>query len=414
MPDTLRILVKACGTHRDIALLQECRLTEYYTEDVAEGTLVNAVLLGRVENVVPGIKAAFVQIGQPLNGFLPLNEMPSFRQAEGDKTPTSGAEIIVQVKKDPKDQKGAFLTRDISLPGQYLIYMPLNRYVGVSKRVAELQERETLLAMGRELGAEAEFGLIMRYAALYARKEELLAELTALRTRWTEIQSKATYQKAPATLYRDPSALTSLVRDYAPRYQLTITCNDAVNRMPAPSTGLLWEQVSETEMEAAWRAARIPEQLAEALSRKVTLKNGGSLVIDEREALSTVDVNSGRYIGDQDGELALKLNLAACEEIAHQIRLRNLCGILLIDFIDMKTDAARDAVKEKLKASLSRERDKTVLHGYTSLGLLEMTRKRTGVSLRDALTTPCGACGGTGYRIQPERETTPCETNPNL
>ena len=355
-----------------------------------------------------------MQIGQPLNGFLPLNEMPSFRQAEGDKTPNSGAEIIVQVKKDPKDQKGAFLTRDISLPGQYLIYMPLNRYVGVSKRVAELQERETLLAMGRELGAEAEFGLIMRYAALYASKEELLAELTALRARWTEIQSKATYQKAPATLYRDPSALTSLVRDYAPRYQLTITCNDAVNRMPVPSTGLLWEQVSETEMEAAWRAARIPEQLAEALSRKVTLKNGGSLVIDEREALSTVDVNSGRYIGDQDGELALQLNLAACEEIAHQIRLRNLCGILLIDFIDMKTDAARDAVKEKLKASLSRERDKTVLHGFTSLGLLEMTRKRTGASLRDALTTPCGACGGTGYRIQPERETTPCETNPNL
>ena len=403
MPDSIRILVRANSSGRHIALLDECKLAEYYVETEAEGSSVNAVFLGRVERVLPGMSAAFVSIGQPLNAFLPLKEQDSFLSQNGNQAPASGAELIVQVKKDAHEQKGAFITQDISLPGQYLIYMPMNRYIGVSKRVEEGPKREALTELGRELSG-GEFGLIMRQSALNTRREALEEELADLSALWTKIRGKATFAKAPATLYREPSVLGGLVRDYAPRYQMGITANDAVNRMPAPPSGLMWEQVSDTEMDALWASDQVENQLTEALGRSVELKNGGSLIIDEREALTTVDVNSGRFVGSKEEEVALKQNLTTCPEIARQIRLRNVSGIILIDFIDMKTDAQRNAVIERLRDELSRERDKTVIHGFTSLGLLEMTRKRTGMSLRDMLSSPCRHCRGTGYQRERDQK----------
>jgi len=401
MPEVMKILVRADDHKRQIALLDEGKLAEFYVEEEAEGSLVNAILLGRVDRVVPGMSAAFVQIGQPLNGFLPLTEKESFAGQEGEHTFKAGEELLVQVRKDAHDQKGAFLSRDISLPGQYLILMPCNRYIGVSKRVTDDCERETLMALGKEL-SDGTFGLILRNASLTARREALEEELAELRAHWAKISEKAKFAKAPAVLWREPSMLAALVRDYATRYEMSITCNDAVNRMPAPPTGLLWEQISNTEMEALWTAQRIAAQLKEALGRKVELKNGGTLVVDEREALTTVDVNTARFVGSKDDDVALKHNLSACAEIARQIRLRNLSGIVLIDFIDMKNDEQRAQVLDRLGDELSRERDKTVLHGFTSLGLLEMTRKRTGATLREMLETPCEACGATGYRMERE------------
>lgn len=403
MAETIRILVKAGETRRHIALLDENRLAEYYVETEAEGSLVNAVVQGRVERVVPGMNAAFVQIGQPLNGFLPLGEMESFEQTAQAKPLVAGAEITVQVKKDPKDEKGAYLTRDISLPGQYLLYMPLNRHVGVSKRVTDDGQRAYLASLGLELCGGA-FGLVLRASALSARREAVEAELAELKAQWEALAAKATYAKAPAVLYREPSALAGLVRDYGTRYSLSVLCNDAVNRMPAPPGGLMWEQFSDVELDAQWAAARVEAQLAEALGRHVLLKNGGSLVVDEREALTTVDVNTASYLGEGDGETAFRMNLAVCDDIARQIRLRNLSGIILIDFIDMKSEQQRAQVMERLAAELSRERVKTVLHGFTRLGLMEMTRKRMGPSLREQLKTPCEKCQGTGYRLERERK----------
>jgi ribonuclease G len=398
MPDTLHILVKATDTSRKIAVMEKGKLVEYYVEHGDESTLVNAVFVGRVENVSPGVKAAFINIGQPLNGFLPLAEMESFHAAMGGKQLVSGTDVIVQVKKDAHDQKGAALTRDIALPGQYVIYMPFNRYVGVSSRVTDEGERERLSELGRELAAGT-CGLIMRAGAPDARREELAEEIEELAALWEKMRAKSIHLKSPAKLYREPSALTALVRDYAPRYELNVTVGDAVNRMPSPEMGLMWGQVSELELDAAWRSAAVEQQLAEALGRRVELKNGGTLVIDEREALTTVDVNSAKYIGDKSGDLALTQNLAACAEIARQLRLRNIGGIVLIDFIDMRTDAEREQVSSLLKTELANGRSKTVVHGFTKLGLLEMTRKRTGTSLREALQTPCGTCHGTGYRL---------------
>jgi ribonuclease G len=403
MADDIRILVRDSGVRRRVALLDGNRLAEYYVESDADSTLVNALYLGRVERVVPGMNAAFVSIGQPLNAFLPLDEMTSFTQNTEGKPLAAGAEIIVQVKKDPKDEKGAFVTRDVTVPGQYLLYMPLNRHVGVSKRVTDEGERELLKTLGAELSGGA-FGLVMRGAAASARREAIVEELAELQAQWVGIKKKATFVKAPATLHRDVSVLAGLVRDYAARYTLGVTCNDTVSRMPAPPTGLMWEQVSDTEMEARFTAARVEAQLAEALGRRVSIKNGGALVIDEREALTTIDVNSASFVGDREGDLAFRLNLAVCDDIARQIRLRNVSGIILIDFIDMKNDEQRTQVMERLAGELSRERVKTVLHGFTSLGLLEMTRKRTGPSLREQLKTPCEKCGGTGYRLERDRK----------
>ena len=396
MPDELQILTREHNGNREIAVCSGNRLLEYYQEGLQEDSYVNAVLLGRVDRVLPAMKAAFVRIGLPTNGFLPIHEQESYdRQAQPLRTDD---EIIVQVKKDAKDEKGAFLSRDIALVGQTLIFMPCNRHVGVSKRVTEQAQREMLTELGSEL-TQGAFGVIMREAALYARRDEILEELEELQQRWQKIQDKAHCAKPPAVLEREPSVLTGLVRDYGKRYSVQLICSDAVNHMPGASTGVLWQQVPPLEMDARWSSLRLEAQLTAALGCRVELQNGGWLMIDEREALTTIDVNSGRYVGEKgDRELALHQNLAACEEIARQLRLRNLSGIVIVDFIDMPDDEQRGQVQQALQQAMSLERVKCTIHGFTRLGLLEMTRKRTRESLRGVLCTACQACGGVGYR----------------
>ena len=402
MPDTMRFLINASELRRLIAVMDENKLAEYYIEETGEGAWAGALVLGRVERVVPAMSAAFADIGQPLNGFLPLAEMESFTKSSGMPPLATGQELVFQIKKDAHEQKGAYLTRDVTLPGQYLIYMPYNRYVGVSKRVQDETARAKLLSAGQAL-CKGEHGLVMREASLYAKQDALLEELAELKARWAEIQKKATFAKAPAVLYRE-SVLAALLRDYAQRYHVSITCNDAVNRMPVPPTGLMWEQVSDTELQAQWQASHVDAQVQEALARRVTMRSGGTLVVDEREALTTIDVNSASYLGDAGGEMPLKLNIAACDDIARQIRLRNLSGIIIIDFIDMPSDEERAQVSDRLLAELSRERVKTVVHGFTRLGFLEMTRKRTAATLREQLCTPCEKCHGTGYRQERDKK----------
>lgn len=395
MNEKLRILVKADAQGRSIAVEENGRLVEFYQEYGAEDSLINAVFLGKVDRVMKGLDAAFVKIGQPKAGFLPLKEMDSFAQTSKTPALAAGAEVVVQVKKDAKGEKGAFLSRDIALPGQYVIFMPYNRHVGVSERVTDELERKSLAEAGKRL-AKDEYGVILRCAALGQGDNALRDELETLRSRWALIEEKTEHAKAPELLYREDSLLSVLVRDYAPRYDLRITCNDKVNRMPAAPVGLLWEQIGDPELDALWARHAIEEQLRTALSRHVPLQNGGTLTIDEREALTTIDVNSGSFTAKENA--AYQLNLSACAEIAAQIRLRNLSGILVVDFVDMDTDEQRSGVSAALQTYLARERQKTVIHGFTSLGLLEITRKRMGVTLRDQLKEPCAACGGTGYK----------------
>ena len=390
----LRLLFQGSPESTRIALLDETRLLEFYQEDTGAQSLVGSVFLGRVERVLPDVKAAFVKLGLRQNGFLPLREAESYHRTSGSASLMTGQDVLVQVKKDPRGEKGAFLTRDIGLPGQYVLLMPKNRFVGLSRRVTGEEDRARAQALGRRI-ADGRFGLIVRHAALFAPVAEAQAEAEALWQMWCEIERHAQYVKAPALLHQEPSMISVLLRDYAARHPIEV-----LSRLEPPETppqGVTWRTLTAVEMEAAWSAARGEKQVDEALCRRVPLPGGGSLVIDEREALTTIDVNSGSTVTAADGEdLAMEENLRAAAEAARQIRLRNLSGILLIDFIDMQSDADRGRVLAAMEQAASDDRVKTVIHGFTSLGLLEMTRKRTRDTLSDTLTQPCDACHATG------------------
>lgn len=390
----LRLLFQGSPESTRIALLDETRLLEFYQEDTGAQSLVGSVFLGRVERVLPDVKAAFVKLGLRQNGFLPLREAESYHRTSGSASLMTGQDVLVQVKKDPKGEKGAFLTRDIGLPGQYVLLMPKNRFVGLSRRVTGEEDRARAQALGRRI-ADGRFGLIVRHAALFAPVAEAQAEAEALWQEWCEIERHAQYVKAPALLHQEPSMISVLLRDYAARHPIEV-----LSRLEPPETppqGVTWRTLTGVEMEAAWSAARVEKQVDEALCRRVPLPGGGSLIIDEREALTTIDVNSGSAVTAAGGEtLAVEENLRAAAEAARQIRLRNLSGILLIDFIDMQSDADRGRVLAAMEQAASDDRVKTVIHGFTSLGLLEMTRKRTRDTLSDTLTQPCDACHATG------------------
>ena len=394
MNEPMRLIVRASSSAVQIAVLEERGLCEFYQEEAGAESLVGSIFLGRVERVLPDIKAAFVRLGLPQNGFLPLQEAESYHRRQGGRPLMSGQEILVQVKKDPKGGKGAFLTRDIALPGQYALLMPENLFIGTSKRMDEDGQRERARALGEELSG-GRFGLIMRHAALFARREDVSAEVEALWDAWREIAAAAEHRKAPSQLHSEPSMLSALARDYAARHAVEVSA--AIQRPAGFDETVPWQKLSAIELDALWQGKRIDAQLSQALRRRVELPGGGSLVIDEREALHTVDLNSGSVVkADAEAGLPLTQNLSAVAEIARQIRLRNLSGIILVDFIDMCTNDERDQVKAAMEDAVSDDRIKTVVNGFTSLGLLEMTRKRTRDTLRDALTEPCRYCHESG------------------
>lgn len=372
MAAAYQLVVSQQDQLRRIALAQDGKLLEYYQETDGEG-VVGTIFLGRVERVLPDVKAAFVKIGLKQNGFLPLKEAESYHRTCGSASLMTGQDILVQAKKAPKVGKGAFLTRDIALPGQYVLLMPCNRFVGLSKRIENAEDRENGKRLGEAIARER-FGVIIRHAALFASDQEVAQEAESLWNEWQEICRKVTCQKAPAVMRTEPSMTDVLVRDYSTRHELQVIQDDE-----------------------AWRRLCADAQLNAALQRRVTLPGGGSLIIDEREALQTIDVNSGSTVKTEgQGSLALEENLRAVPEIVRQIRLRNLSGIILIDFIDMDSEKERQLVQQAMEEAVRDDRVKNVIHGFTRLGLLEMTRKRTGDSLRDMLTEPCGKCCETG------------------
>jgi len=373
MDTAYQIVIREEGNLRQVALMDDRTLLEYYQENAETDGVVGAIFLGRVERVLPDVKAAFVKIGLKQNGFLPLKETESYHQTCGNASLMSGQEILVQAKKAPKGGKGAFLTRDIAFPGQYVLLMPCNRFIGLSKRIEDEADRERAKKLGKRI-AQERFGLIVRHAALFASEQDVAEEAEALWQRWQEISRTAVCRKAPAVMHTEPGMEEVLLRDYGARHEMQ-TVKDA----------------------DAWQRVRMDDQLKEALNRRVPLPGGGSLIIDEREALQTIDVNSGSTVKAEGAlSLAAEENLRAVPEIARQIRLRNLSGIILIDFIDMDSEKERQLVMNAMEEAVRDDRVKNVIHGFTRLGMMEMTRKRTGESLRDLLTDPCSHCCETG------------------
>ena len=366
-----------------VAVMEDGRLCEYLTG--SDGNLLpQTVVRGRVARVVRGMDAAFVDIGADRNGFLPLQEKNLTEEAGSAAPLREGDLVTVQIQREAHGEKGAFLTRDITLTGQALVLMPCGRTVGVSGKLDT-----PVAARLRELGhrlADGRFGLVMRTAAADIAPEAIEAELESLLRVWDTIAREAPVSPAPAVLWTARSPLEALLDDLIPRgVDAVISDEPEVETLCAGRC--LFRPVAADPM----HTAGVPAKLEEALRRRVWLKSGANLIIDECEALTIIDVNTAKNTGKRQAEASMtRVNVEACAEIARQVRLRSLGGIIIIDMIDMLDDAHRSEVLQALRQAFDRDRARTVIHGFTSLGLIEMTRRRTRKALRETLRRHAG------------------------
>lgn len=404
----MREIIARGGAVQATAVVEDGVLVEYL-EDETDAS-ADTVFLGKVVRVVPGLLAAFVDIGEEKNGFLPMEEKKltdgAYYTGLNPKM-QPGDRVLVQIRREAMGTKGAFLSRDISLPGSLVILMPRNSMVGVSSRISSDRRREELKLLGNSI-ARGQFGLVMRTSAENAEAEEIIAEIEDLQSQWKQISEHAAVAHAPSVIYRKPGSVDSLITDYAPKGIDLISTNEQ-RIYDAYHTRF---QVVKTE-EDPIAARGLERAVGHALDRRVWLKNGGNLVIDECEALTVIDVNTAKNTGSRkDRAVLMHTNMEACHEIARQLRLRNLGGIILIDMIDMESDDEREAILETLKADLQKDRIKTVIHGFTSLGLIEMTRRRSHRRLKDSISKVCPVCRGTGSIIRHFEEENDPDANP--
>ncbi|WP_366475835.1 Rne/Rng family ribonuclease [Demequina sp.] len=397
-----------------IAVLEDDVLVEHYVSHQADSSMAGNVYLGRVQNVLPGMEAAFVDVGRGRNAVLYAGEV-NWDAAGLDGKPKRielalkpGDTVMVQVTKDPIGHKGARVTSQISLAGRFLVYVPAGGVTGISRKLPDT-ERNRLKKLLREV-IPADAGVIVRTAAEGASEEELRADVERLKRQWESIEVEAKGGKAPQLLRGEPDMAIRVVRDIFNEdfESLTIQGEDTWNSLSAyvgqVATDLaprLHKFVGEGDV---FTAHRIDEQLTKGMDRKVWLPSGGSLVIDRTEAMTVVDVNTGKFVG-KGGTLEETMtlnNLEAAEEIVRQLRLRDIGGIIVIDFVDMLLEANRDRVLRRLIECLSRDRTKHQVAEVTSLGLVQMTRKRVGQGLVEAFSETCDHCKGRGFLVQGE------------
>ncbi|WP_425465670.1 Rne/Rng family ribonuclease [Nonomuraea turkmeniaca] len=416
------MVVRRQGDRTQIAVLEDGVLVEHYVNREASQSYVGNVYLGKVQNVLPSMEAAFVDIGKGRNAVLYAGEV-NFDTAGMEGQPKriesalkSGQSVLVQVTKDPIGHKGARLTSQISLPGRYLVYVPDGSMTGISRKLPD-KERTRLKSILKKVMPE-NAGVIVRTAAEGASEDELARDVARLSAQWESIQKKAKSASPPELLSAEPDLTIRVVRDVFNEDFTSLvvqgdeawdTVDDYVKYV-APHLG---ERLSKWDGEQGgdvFESYRIDEQLGKALDRKVWLPSGGSLVIDRTEAMTVVDVNTGKFTG-QGGNLeetVTRNNLEAAEEIVRQLRLRDIGGIIVIDFIDMVLESNRDLVLRRLLECLARDRTKHQVAEVTSLGLVQMTRKRVGQGLLEAFSTPCECCNGRGVLVSTE----PVETKP--
>ena len=411
------MLVRQIADRIQIAVIEDKVMVEHYVNRNANVSYVGNVYLGRVQNVLPSMEAAFVDIGKGRNAVLYAGEVNWDAAGISETQPRkiemvlkTGQPVLVQVTKDPIGQKGARLTSQISLPGRYVVYVPGGGMSGISKRLPE-SERTRLKAILKNLIPE-EAGVIVRTAAEGVTEEELTNDVARLKAQWEDIYQKSENPNfhAPTLLLSEPDLAVRVIRDIFNEdfRKLTIQGSDAWEEISTYLGGIAPELVSKLEKYTGkgdlFAEFRVEEQLAKAFDRKVYLPSGGSLVIDRTEAMIVIDVNTGKFIGKGGNleETVTKNNLEAAEEIARQLRLRDLGGIVVIDFIDMVLESNRDAVLRRLVECLGRDRTKHQVAEVTSLGLVQMTRKRVGQGLIEAFSTTCDSCAGRGIHIHME------------
>ena len=417
------MVVRGRGDRTQIGVLEDGVLVEHYVSRETTASMAGNVYLGRVQNVLPSMEAAFVDIGKGRNAVLYAGEVNwDAAGLEGgqarriENALSSGDTVLTQVTKDPIGHKGARLTSQISLPGRYLVYVPEGQMTGISRKLPDT-ERARLKAILKEVVPDSA-GVIVRTAAEGASEEELRADVERLTKIWDKIKAraesagakKAGSGGAPALLHGEPDLTVRVIRDvFTEDFTSLVVSGDKA-----------WSEVSQyvedvapdlaprlqrwTAEEDVFAAHRIDESLAKAMDRKVWLPSGGSLVIDRTEAMTVVDVNTGKFVGSGGNleETVTKNNLEAAEEIVRQLRLRDIGGIIVIDFIDMVLESNRDLVVRRLLECLGRDRTKHQVAEVTSLGLVQMTRKRVGSGLIEVFSEPCEHCGGRGIVVHTE------------
>ena len=414
------MVVRSKHDRIQIAVLEDDVLVEHYVARSQEASLIGNVYLGRVQNVLPSMEAAFVDIGRGRNAVLYSGEVDweaaaAAAEADGrgqqarriELALKPGDRVLVQVTKDPVGHKGARLTSQISLPGRYLVYVPNGSMSGISRKLPDT-ERARLKRILKEVLPE-QAGVIVRTAAEGATEEQLTLDVTRLANQWSSISARIESAPAPTLLHSEPDLLVKIVRDvFNEDFQrLIIEGDDARETISAYLAAVapdLLDRVVAYEGVDSFAEFRVTEQIDKALDRKVWLPSGGSLVIDRTEAMTVVDVNTGKFVGAGGNleETVTKNNLEAAEEIVRQLRLRDIGGIIVVDFIDMVLESNRDLVLRRLVECLSRDRTKHQVAEVTSLGLVQMTRKKIGLGLLESFSEPCEVCAGRGLIVHHE------------
>ena len=408
-----QMLVRQKDGRIQIGVLEDGVLAEHFVSKTQQDSLIGNVYLGKVQNVLPSMEAAFVDIGRGRNAVLYAGEVNwdvtgldgAPRKIENALKP--GDSVLVQVTKDPIGHKGARLTSQVSLPGRFLVYVPGGSMTGISRKLPDTERARLKKILKDKLPEGA--GVIVRTAAEGASEEELTHDINRLRAQWEEIQEKANSRKvlAPEMLYQEPDLMIKTVRDVFNEdfTAMIVQGQDAWDSIEAYVTYVAPDLISRLQKwdgeDDLFDHYRINEQLAKALDRKVYLPSGGSLVIDRTEAMTVVDVNTGKFTGSGGNleETVTKNNLEAAEEIVRQLRLRDIGGIIVIDFIDMVLESNRDLVLRRLIECLGRDRTKHQVAEVTSLGLVQMTRKRLGTGLLEVFSEPCEQCAGRGLVV---------------
>lgn len=410
---TKDILIETDSGQTRLALLEDGDLTEYYVERKGQEKLAGNIYLGRVANILPGMQAAFVDIGLEKNAFLHAGDIlvdsadrEAIQSRLGNqsikKMLKTGQELMVQVVKEPGGTKGPRISSHVTLPGRLAVLLPTVEYIGISRRIEEEEERSRLREMAERM-RPAGMGLIVRTAAAGADEKELRQDVEYLTKLWESVRARSRHSTAPALIHRDESLAYRAVRDMLSGEVRALYVDGREQYQTAYETaGMLSPELQERvvfyqDKEPLFEKYRVDAHFAKALSRHVWLKSGGYLVIDHTEALTVIDVNTGKFVGSSSlAETILKINCEAANEIARQLRVRDVGGIVIIDFIDMESEEDREKLLALLRQLMKKDRTKTNLVGLTGLGLVEMTRKKVHQPVHTQLFRKCPACQGSG------------------
>ena len=426
------IFISATPQETRVAIMEDDVLVEVRVERADADRIVGDIYLGHVQAVLPGIQAAFVEIGTEKAGFLHVSDVlldDELEEENGNGDDPSddsggrrtrryppiqdlinkGDKTLVQVTKEPISTKGPRVTRQVSLPGRFVVYMPYSSHVGVSRKIEGRDERARLRALAREILPKDSGGVIIRTVGEELTRDGFQRELDTLISTWKKIEKRATSSRPPALVHREAKLVRGVIRDVFSDKVDRVVVDDADlyseirQYLHGMDPGLLDRVQYDSESESLFDRFGIEDAIQVAFERRVDLKSGGYLVIEPTEALVSIDVNTGRFTGKKDPDKTiLKTNLDAAREVARQLRLRDIGGIIVVDFIDMDVKGHQDQVMQELRAGLSRDRARTKAFHISELGLVQMTRQRVRPSLYQAMTERCTHCGGAGRVFTPE------------